>query len=75
MAQPKIAVDLSLSKMSEDAEKIQELTQKASEVLSGELDTDIAVTPYDIVYEEDRVKLKHYKPTGDIRLKTPLLVV
>jgi polyhydroxyalkanoate synthase len=37
--------------------------------------TDIATTPYDVVYEEDRVKLKHYRPVTEIRLKIPLLVV
>jgi polyhydroxyalkanoate synthase len=75
MAQPKISVDLILSKLAEEAEKAGESVQKASDVLLEPLETEIAVTPYDIVYEEDRVKLKHYKPTGDIQLKRPLLVV
>ena len=75
MAQPKISVDLILSKLAEEAEKAGESVQKAPDVLLEPLDTEIAVTPYDIVYEEDRVKLKHYKPTGDIQLQRPLLVV
>lgn len=75
MAQPKISVDLILSKLAEEAEKAGESAQKASDVLLEPLDTEIAVTPYDVVYEEDRVKLKHYKPTVDIQLKRPLLVV
>ena len=75
MAQPKISVDLILSKLAEEAEKAGESAQKASDVLLEPLETEIAVTPYDIVYEEDRVKLKHYKPTVDIQLKRPLLVV
>ena len=75
MAQPKISVDLILSKLAEEAEKVGESAQKASDVLLEPLDTEIAVTPYNIVYEEDRVKLKHYKPTGDIQLKRPLLIV
>jgi len=75
MAQPKISVDLILSKLAEEAEKAGESAQKASDVLLEPLDTEIAVTPYDVVYEEDRVKLKHYKPTMDIQLKRPLLVV
>ena len=75
MAQPKISVDLILSKLAEEAEKARESAQKASDVLLEPLDTEIAVTPYDVVYEEDRVKLKHYKPTVDIQLKRPLLVV
>ncbi|MGW8326143.1 MAG: alpha/beta fold hydrolase, partial [Desulfobacterales bacterium] len=75
MAQPKISVDLILSKLAEEAEKVGESAQKASDVLLEPLETEIAVTPYDVVYEEDRVKLKHYKPTGDIQLKRPLLIV
>ena len=75
MAQPKIAIDLILSKLAEDAEKAQMRTQKASEVLLEPLETEIATTPYDIVYEEDRVKLKHYKSETGIQLKRPLLVV
>ena len=75
MAQPKISVDLILSKLAEEAERAGESAQKASDVLLEPLDTEIAVTPYDVVYEEDRVKLKHYKPTVDIQLKRPLLVV
>lgn len=75
MAQPKIPVDLILSKLAEAAEKAGESAQKASDVLLETLETEIAVTPYDVVYEEDRVKLKHYKPTVDIQLNRPLLVV
>ena len=75
MSQPKVPVDLILSKLAEEAEKAQERAQKASDVLLQALDTQIAATPYDIVHQEDRVKLKHYRPVTDIQLKTPLLVV
>ena len=77
MAEPKIPVDLILSKLAEDAERAQVRTEKASDILLGPLETEIATTPYDVVYEEDRVKLKHYRPVAPRkeRLKTPLLVV
>jgi polyhydroxyalkanoate synthase len=75
MTQPNIPVDKILSKLAEDAEKARTLTEKASEVLLGPLDTAIATTPCDVVYEEDRVKLKHYAPATKIELKTPLLLV
>ncbi len=75
MDQPKIPLDLILSSLAEDAEKAQARATKASEVLLSELSTDIASTPYDVVYEEDRVKLKHYRLEGEAKLKTPLLVV
>ncbi|MBF0525602.1 MAG: class III poly(R)-hydroxyalkanoic acid synthase subunit PhaC [Deltaproteobacteria bacterium] len=75
MNQPKISLDLILEKLAEDAGSAQERVRKAPEVLLGPLSTDIATTPYDVVYEEDRVKLKHYRPTTKARLNTPLLVV
>ncbi|BBO82510.1 class III poly(R)-hydroxyalkanoic acid synthase subunit PhaC [Desulfosarcina ovata] len=75
MSQVKIPVDLILSKMADNAEKVQSRAHKASEVLLGELDTDLAKTPYDVVYREDRVQLKHYRPRTKIRYRTPLLVV
>ncbi len=75
MPQPKISVDLILSKLVEEAEKAGESAKKASDVLLEPLETEIATTPYDVVYEEDRVKLKHYKSGVDIQLKRPLLVV
>ena len=75
MAQSKIPVNLILSKLAEGAEKAGESAQKATDVLLEPLETDIAVTPYDVVYEEDRVKLKHYKPTVEVQFKRPLLVV
>ena len=75
MTQAKIPVDQILSKLAEEAEKARTRTEKASEVLLGPLDTAIATTPCDVVYEEDRVKLKHYTPVTKIQLKTPLLLV
>lgn len=75
MDQAKIPVDLIMAKLAEDAEKAQARARKASDVLLSPLNTDIATTPYDVVYEEDRIKLKHYAPTGEVKLKTPLLVV
>jgi polyhydroxyalkanoate synthase len=75
MDQLKIPLDLILSSLAEDAETAQARVTKASEVLLSDLSTAIASTPYDIVYEEDRVKLKHYHLEGEAKLKTPLLVV
>jgi polyhydroxyalkanoate synthase subunit PhaC len=74
MDQPKISLDLILANIAAEAEKAQDTVDKASEVLLGPLETAMATTPYDVVYEEDRVKLKHYHTPGDVTLKTPLLV-
>lgn len=75
MEQPKISLDLILTSLAEDAEKAQERVTKASEVLLSPLYTDLATTPYDVVWQEDRVKLKHYRTDIEKSLKTPLLVV
>ncbi|HOE80373.1 MAG TPA: class III poly(R)-hydroxyalkanoic acid synthase subunit PhaC [Smithellaceae bacterium] len=76
MNSTKIPLDLILGKLAEDAEKVQKRVTKASDVLLGELNYELGSTPYEIVYQEDRVRLKHYSPsdTAD-KLKTPLLVV
>jgi len=75
LGQNKIPVDLLLAGLAEDAEEAQSRAQKASDVLLEPLDTSIAVTDYEVVYEEDRVKLKHYVPVIEPKSKTPLLVV
>ena len=74
MGKPRIPVDLIVAKLAEDAQA-RVRARNASDVLLQSLDTEIAPTPYDVVYEQDRVKLKHYRPTPESDLKTPLLVV
>lgn len=77
MGKAGLPVDLILSKLAEDTASSPLRARKASEVLLGSLETEIAQTPYDVVFEEDRVKLKYYqpkkRPAG--HLKTPLLVI
>ena len=75
MAQKKIPVDLILAKLTEDAGKAPEKISRASDVLLSPLETGIAQTPYEVIYEEDRVRLKHYRPTVELGYRTPLLVV
>ncbi len=75
MSQSTISVDLILSKLAEDAERVQSRAQKASEVLLEKMNAEVAVTPSEVVYQEDRIKLKHYLPRTQIRYATPLLVV
>ncbi len=64
-----------INSVMENFDKSQNQFKKAQEVLSSPLDTQIANTPYDIVYEEDRVRLKHYKPNTEKKVQTPLLIV
>jgi polyhydroxyalkanoate synthase len=75
MALPKIPVDLILKNLAQEAESAQQRMGRAADVLMGELDADIATTPYDVVYTQDRVKLKHYKPVTAKKVKTPLLMI
>ena len=77
MNSTKIPIDLIMARMAEDAEKAQKRVSKASDVLLGELNCELGLTPYEIVYEEDRVKLKHYfrNENAENKLRTPLLVV
>ena len=77
MTNTKIPLDLILERMAEDTEKAQKRASRASDILLGELDYELGATPYDIVYEEDRVRLKHYarNESAENKLKAPLLVV
>jgi polyhydroxyalkanoate synthase len=75
MTDTHVPFDRLLANLAEETENAQERAQRASELLRGPLDTDIASTPYEIVYEEDRVKLKHYLPTAPQTNSTPLLIV
>ncbi len=64
-------------------ESMQALTQgmtyaeESFRNISEDLNTDIATTPFEVVYEEDRVRLKHYLPKKKAGkgVKTPLLIV
>ena len=71
----KVPVDIIMAKLTKDADKVPERFRKAQDVLLGPLDTDIATSPYEIVYEDDRMKLKHYVSSGEAKFKTPLLIV
>jgi len=74
MDRPKIPVDLIRAMLAADAEKVAHRLEKAKDVLLGPLDTEIGATPYELVYQEDRVSLKYYRPEK-VRLQTPLLLV
>jgi polyhydroxyalkanoate synthase len=75
MAPYLMAGELIMARVAGDTANFHDQVRKAKEVLLSPLETDIAVTPYDVVWEEDRVKLKHYRPTTEPSLKTPLFIV
>lgn len=70
-----MAVNDIMTKWLEGVEKSREHFLKSKEVLLGSFDTEIAKTPYEVVYREDRIKHKHYHPASDKQVKTPLLIV
>jgi polyhydroxyalkanoate synthase len=75
MDRSKIPLDLIRQKLAAEAERAKHRLEKARDILQGPLDTEIGATPHDLVYAEDRVRLKHYRPEAAPRLKTPLLLV
>lgn len=75
MTERKIPVELILAKLAAEAKKVQHRLEKAKDILLGPLNTDIATTPHEVVYQEDRLRLKYYRPLKEPRLKTPLLLI
>lgn len=74
MSSSSIDVGLILNKIAEETSRSGDQVKKACDIMLEELDTEISVTPYDVVYQNDRVKLKHYMPEK-LKSKTPLLIV
>jgi polyhydroxyalkanoate synthase len=70
-----LAPNLFITKFFENAGRVQASARESMNVLFAPLNTEIATTPYEIVYEEDRVRLKHYKLITRAKVKHPLLVV
>ncbi len=69
------AGELIMARVVGDTATFCDRLRNARDVLLSPLETEVATTPYDMVWEEDRVKLKHYRPVTAPSLKTPLLVV
>ncbi len=70
-----LPMDRIMSKMAEEMKLAETRRRQASKILLGNLETAVAQTPYNIVYQEDRVRLKHYRCQGETKYKTPLLIV
>lgn len=64
-----------VSSLADNSESVWDFANETSEVILGELNTTIAPTEYEVVYQQDRVKLKYYKSNAKIKMKTPLLIV
>jgi polyhydroxyalkanoate synthase len=75
MIDPKQRFDKIMKEIGKEAQEFQARTQRVADLMGKPLKTDIGSTPYEVVYEEDRIRLKHYKATGEQKIMTPLLVV
>jgi polyhydroxyalkanoate synthase len=75
MSPGKVPLEQIMAKLAEHANKIGARQAKAREVLLGPLDTEIGATPAEVVYQDDRVRLKHFLPPAPPKIKTPLLMV
>jgi polyhydroxyalkanoate synthase len=71
----KIAYDKEMAAMMAEYEKLNEKFFRGLENMMGVKDVDIAPTPKEEVISRDRMRLYHYLPTRDDRVRTPLLIV
>lgn len=68
-------VNRSMNAVAEQNEMMWDFADDATDVLLGDLDTEIASTPFEVVYQQDRVKVKYYRSEAKTKMKTPLLVI
>jgi polyhydroxyalkanoate synthase len=61
--------------MAKESARVQQKLLKGLENMLQVRDVETGVTPKETVYQEDKVKLYHYKPTGKKVVPVPLLVV
>ena len=68
-------INKTMSAIAENTEMMWNFADDAADALLGDLDTEIASTPYEVVYQQDRLRLKYYKSQAETKMKTPLVVV
>ena len=61
-------------KLVEEFLKFSSNVAKAPKLVSAPAEIDLEVTPHDVVYTEDRVRLLHYKPLTSKQNKIPLVI-
>ncbi|MCH7969197.1 MAG: class III poly(R)-hydroxyalkanoic acid synthase subunit PhaC [Thaumarchaeota archaeon] len=54
--------------------KFSKNVAKAPKLVTAPDEIKLGTTPFDVVYEEDKVRLMHYKPMTDKQLHTPLII-
>ena len=71
MIDPKQRLDKIMEEIGKEAQEFQARAQRVADLMGKPLKTEIGSTPYEVVYEEDRIRLKHYKAAGKQKIKTP----
>jgi polyhydroxyalkanoate synthase subunit PhaC len=61
-------------KLVEEFLKFSSNVAKAPKLVSAPAEINLEVTPHDVVYTEDRIRLLHYKPLTAKQSKTPLVI-
>ncbi len=61
-------------KIVEEFLKFSSNVAKAPKLVSAPAEINLEVTPHDVVYTEDRIRLLHYKPLTAKQNKTPLVI-
>ncbi len=61
-----IDVDLILNKLAEETDKASAQAKKAYDVMLEDLDTEIAQTPYEVVFEEDSLSRQSVEMGGGV---------
>ena len=75
MTGSKHSPDQILKEIGREAQELQARARRVMSLMEKPLETEIGSTPYEVVYREDRIRLKHYRTKGKPKIKTPLLVV
>lgn len=75
MTENSLPINKLLENMMQTMASAPDEMRNSLEVLSSPLDTELAQTEYDVVYEEDRIKLKHYRPLCKSQYNVPLFIV
>ncbi|MCH6571684.1 MAG: alpha/beta fold hydrolase, partial [Thaumarchaeota archaeon] len=61
-------------KIVEEIIKFSNNIQKAPKLVPAQDEIQLETTPYDVVYEEDKVRLLHYKPMTEKQIHTPYII-
>jgi len=61
-------------KILEEIIKFTKNVQKAPNLVPAPDEIQLETTPYDVVYEEDKVRLLHYKPMTEKQIQTPYVI-